>query len=82
MAKQPCVYIITNHRHGTLYIGVTSDLRIACGNTGRVSSTAFRAHGLKLLVWYELHDEMETAIVREKRLRNGTTDGRSSSSRK
>ena len=26
MAKQPCVYIITNHRYGTLYIGVTSDL--------------------------------------------------------
>jgi len=26
MEKQPCVYILTNRRNGTLYIGVTSNL--------------------------------------------------------
>jgi putative endonuclease len=26
MERQPCVYILTNHCNGTLYIGVTSDL--------------------------------------------------------
>jgi putative endonuclease len=70
MAKQPCVYIITNHRYGTLYIGVTSDLshRMWQHRAGEFEGLSKR-YGLKALVWYEMHDEMATAIVREKQLK-------------
>ena len=67
--KQPVVYIMANHRNGTLYTGVTSDL------PGRVwqhrnATTGFTArYGCKSLVWYELHGEMLAAIARESRSR-------------
>ncbi len=57
--KQPAVYIVTNHRNGTLYTGVTSNLaqRAHQHREGRVKGFAAR-YGCKTLVWYELHDEM------------------------
>jgi putative endonuclease len=67
---QPCVYIVTNQRNGTLYIGVTSNLkqRIWQHKEGFVEGFA-KQHGLNCLVWYELHDNMENAITREKQLK-------------
>ena len=70
MAKQPCVYIITNHRHGTLYIGVTSDLNHRMWQHRADEFEGFsKRYGLTVLVWYEMHDEMATAIVREKQIK-------------
>jgi putative endonuclease len=70
MIKQPCVYIITNYRYGTLYIGVTSDLahRMWQHRIGEFDGFSKR-YGLKLLVWYEIYDEMVPAIVREKQIK-------------
>jgi putative endonuclease len=67
---QPCVYIVTNQRNGTLYIGVTSNLkqRMWQHKEGFVEGFA-KQHGLHSLVWYELHDTMENAITREKQLK-------------
>ncbi len=69
-AKAPCVYILTSKPKGTLYIGVTSDLprRIWTHKQGSIPGFASR-HGLKRLVWYEYHDDMETAILKEKQLK-------------
>ena len=70
MNKQPAVYILASKKNGTLYIGVTSDLakriwehknNLAEGFTNRYS--------VHHLVWYELHERMESAIEREKRLK-------------
>ena len=70
MFKQPCVYILASDKNGTLYVGVTSDLikriwehknDLAPGFTKR-----YRVHDL---VWYELHDSMESAICREKAIK-------------
>jgi putative endonuclease len=71
MNKQPAVYILASKRNGTLYIGVTSDLikrvwehkhNVVKGFTER-----YRVHQL---VWYERHEAMESAIKKEKMLKN------------
>ncbi|WP_377299360.1 GIY-YIG nuclease family protein [Rhizobium sp. SGZ-381] len=64
------VYIITNQRNGTLYIGVTSDIarRIWEHREGLNDGFATK-YGCRMLVWYEEHDRIETAIQREKSLK-------------
>ncbi len=71
MNKQPAVYILASKRNGTLYTGVTSDLvkRIWEHRNDMVDGFTSR-YGIHQLVWYELHDSMESAITREKRLKN------------
>ena len=68
--REPAVYIITNKPKGTLYIGVTSNLpqRIWTHKQRLVEGFAKR-YGLDQLVWYEYHDRMEQAILREKQLK-------------
>jgi putative endonuclease len=72
MERRPfiCVYIMTNKRHGTLYIGVTSDLitRVVQHRDGEIPGFT-ATHGLKRLVWYEQHQTMIGAIQREKSLK-------------
>ena len=64
---QPCVYILASKRNGTLYVGVTSDLikRVWEHKPDVVESFTSR-YGVHMLVWYELHETMESAIAREK----------------
>ncbi len=68
--RHPCVYILASGRHGTLYIGVTSDLtaRLHQHRTGATPGFTSR-YGVHRLVHYEIADTMETAIVREKQLK-------------
>ncbi len=70
MNKQPSVYILASKRNGTLYIGVTSDLvkRIWEHKNNMVEGFTKR-YGAHQLVWYELHENMEFAIQREKQLK-------------
>ncbi len=70
MNKQPAVYILASKRNGTLYIGVTSDLvkRIWEHRNNMVEGFSKR-YSVHHLVWYELHESMESAIQREKRLK-------------
>jgi putative endonuclease len=69
--KQPAVYILASKRNGTLYIGVTSDLvkRIWEHRNNMVEGFTKR-YNVHRLVWYELHESMESAITREKRLKD------------
>jgi putative endonuclease len=69
--KNPAVYILASKRNGTLYIGVTSDLvkRIWEHRNNMVEGFTKR-YGVHHLVCYELHASMESAIEREKRLKN------------
>ncbi len=70
MDRQPCVYILARSSHGTLYTGVTSDLltRIYQHREGLADGHT-RRYGIKRLVWFEVHDTMESAILREKRIK-------------
>ncbi len=62
--------MLSSGRNGTLYIGVTSNLprRIAQHKAGQVEGFSKR-HGVKRLVWYEPHETMESAIIREKKMK-------------
>ncbi len=64
------VYIVTNHKHGTLYIGVTSDLANRIYEHREEHHPGFTAtYGCKRLVWYEAHDNIVSAIQKEKSLK-------------
>lgn len=64
------VYIMASRKHGTLYIGVTSDLpnRVAQHRAGEIEGFTKR-YGVKRLVWFEVHDNIVDAIQREKSLK-------------
>ena len=67
---QPCVYILARASHSTLYTGVTSNLlgRIHQHRQGIIRGFTHR-YGIKRLVWFEGHETMESAILREKRIK-------------
>jgi putative endonuclease len=69
-ARQPCVYILASRRNGTLYVGVTSNLpgRIWQHRNDAVEGFTSR-YGVHVLVWFEVHETMESAIVREKAIK-------------
>lgn len=68
--KQPCVYLLASSSHGTFYTGVTSDLprRLYEHRTGAADGFTKR-YGIKRLVWFEQHETMEAAILREKQIK-------------
>jgi putative endonuclease len=67
---QPCVYILASERNGTLYIGVTSDLvKRAWEHKSDFVEGFTKQYQVHTLVWYEMHANMESAITREKQLK-------------
>jgi putative endonuclease len=71
--KQPCVYIMASKRNGTPYTGVTANLpRRAFEHREGLVAGFTAKYGCKLLVWYELHERMYDAIVREKQIKAGS----------
>ncbi|QDZ13366.1 GIY-YIG nuclease family protein [Devosia ginsengisoli] len=70
MGRDYFVYLITNRKHGTLYTGVTNDLvrRVHEHREGLVDGFS-RRHGCKHLVWFEIHGDIEAAILREKQVK-------------
>jgi putative endonuclease len=73
MIKQPAVYIVANKKKGTLYTGVTSMLakRVYEHKKGIIHGFTKKYH-CKLLVFFELHETMESAITREKQIKAGS----------
>ena len=65
------VYIITNRPHGTLYVGVTSDLaRRIWEHRQDVADGFTKRYGLKRLVFVERHESIRAAIQREKNIKH------------
>ncbi len=65
------VYIMASKRNGTIYIGVTSDLRKRVYEHKQGIFEGFsKQHDCKNLVWYETHDEIVAAIQREKTMKH------------
>jgi predicted GIY-YIG superfamily endonuclease len=71
--KQPAIYIMTNKMKGTLYTGVTSNLvkRVYEHKNGVVPGFT-KSYGCKRLVYFEMHNDMENAIAREKQIKAGS----------
>ena len=71
--KQPAVYMMANKRNGAIYTGVTSNLiQRAWQHREGVADGFTKRYGCKMLVWFEMHDNMEAAIVREKQIKGGS----------
>jgi putative endonuclease len=70
MDRQPCVYLLASRRHGTIYIGVTSNLlaRLHQHRTKAVKGFTSR-YAVYRLVHFEMAETMEAAIAREKQLK-------------
>ena len=68
--KQPCVYMVTNRNNTTLYIGVTSNLvQRVYQHKNRLIKGFSAKYNVDKLVYFELFEDMENAIAREKRLK-------------
>lgn len=73
--KLPCAYILANGYLGTLYTGVTSNLvgRVMQHRDGTFDGFTKR-YNFKRLIWYEVADTMDTAIMVEKRIKRWRRD--------
>lgn len=70
MDRQGFVYIMANERNGTIYIGSTIDLgRRAWEHRNDVVPGFTRKYGCHLLVWYEVHESIESARLRERQMK-------------
>jgi putative endonuclease len=75
MGRAAYVYILTNRRYGTLYVGVTSSLlQRVWEHRGDFIQGFTSRHQLKRLVWYEMHESIEAAIWREKQIKRWHRD--------
>jgi putative endonuclease len=71
MERQPCVYLLASQRNGTLYTGVTSCLtKRVWEHKNNLVEGFSKKYGVHSLVWYEVHETMESAIQREKAIKN------------
>ncbi len=64
------VYLLASRPRGTLYVGVTSDLRRRVWEHKHKVVPGFTArYGVHRLVWFEPHETAESAIRREKQMK-------------
>jgi putative endonuclease len=72
MDKQYCVYILTNRNNNVLYTGVTSDLKGRVYQHREKMVEGFtKKYNVNRLVYYEVFDDPESAIAREKQIKAG-----------
>jgi putative endonuclease len=69
------VYILASVAYGTLYVGSTFDLlrRVAEHKTRAVPRFAAK-YGVDRLVWYEVHETLESALLRERQIKKWKRD--------
>lgn len=68
------MYIMTNQRNGTLYVGVTSKLieRVQEHKTHIHPQSFTSKYGCNMLVYYNVFESIEEAISEEKRIKAGS----------
>jgi putative endonuclease len=69
------VYLLASKKHGTLYLGVTNNLvRRVYEHRSKAVPGFTQRYGVDKLVWFEVHDSIEAAIMREKELKKWRRD--------
>jgi putative endonuclease len=64
------VYIMASRRNGTIYVGSMGNLvQRAWQHRNGVVKGFTREHGCNLLVWYEVHDDLQQARLRERQIK-------------
>ena len=70
VGKHYYVYILASRWNGTLYVGVTNNLvRRVAEHKARLVEGFTKDYDVTLLVWYEAHESVDQAILREKRIK-------------
>ena len=71
----PFVYLLASKPHGTLYVGSTFELarRVWQHKTRAIPGFAAK-YGVDRLVWFETHESLETALVRERQIKKWKRD--------
>ena len=73
--KQSYVYILASGKHGTLYTGVTAELIKRVHEHKEALANGFtKSYDVKRLVYYEIFDDINEAIQREKRIKKWNRD--------
>lgn len=75
MSKDYFVYILASKRNGTLYTGITGNLakRVYEHKMGRAGKFT-RQYNVKNLVYYEVHEDVNEAILRETQIKRWRRD--------
>jgi len=64
------VYILSSHRNGTLYVGITNDLiKRVWEHKNKCVEGFTNKYEIHHLVYYEFHENPESAITREKQIK-------------
>jgi putative endonuclease len=73
ISREYCIYIMNNTHHTVLYTGVTNNLqrRVFEHKNGR-GSTFTRKYNLHKLVYYEVGEDVRSAIAKEKQIKGGS----------
>ena len=73
MSKQYYVYIMSNNRNTVLYVGVTNDLiRRVYEHKEKLVEGFTKKYNITKLAYYEVFEEIENAISREKQIKAGS----------
>jgi putative endonuclease len=68
-------YIVASQHYGTLYVGSTTDLARRIWEHKTKAIPGFTAkHGIDRLVWFEAHETLEGALIRERQIKEWKRD--------
>ena len=71
----PFVYLLASKPYGTLYVGATFELARRVWQHKTRAVRGFTAeYGVDRLVWFETHENLETALVRERQIKKWKRD--------
>ena len=72
-SKNYYIYILTNKENGTLYTGITNNLiRRIYEHKNKLVDGFTKKYSLDKLVYYEVCESVENAILREKQIKGGS----------
>jgi len=64
------IYIVASKKNGTLYVGMTDDLvKRVWQHRNELNEGFTKRYGLKILVWFEVHESRESAFTRERQIK-------------
>ena len=73
VGREYCVYIMTNTHNTVLYTGVTNNLaRRAYEHKNGMGGVFTKKYNVQKLVYYEIGDNIHSAIEREKQIKGGS----------